>query len=200
MMADSSTAAGSTSSSSSVSASSPSPVPVMTVEEKIAKGKEQKDIGNQAFKNGDNQAALRSYHNAVLYLSGLDSSSMNGIVGNQKELEQSLKDDIMKTLATCHNNIAAVHIRNQKWDRAITYCNKVLEKQPENSKALFRRGQSNLALNNLDAAEADLVKAAKLEPKDAAIRGELAKIKKRREEYAEKQKKEWKGMFDREKK
>ncbi|KAJ1569008.1 hypothetical protein HK405_011098, partial [Cladochytrium tenue] len=89
------------------------------------------------------------------------------------------------------------HVRNEKWDRAIACCNKVLEKQPENPKALYRRGLSNLALRNLDLAEEDLNKALKLEPRDAGIAREVAKVKAVRAEYEAKQKKEWKGMFDR---
>jgi pentatricopeptide repeat protein len=101
-----------------------------------------------------------------------------------------------KTVGTCYNNMAACHIKNGNWEKAVKACDKVLEKQPNNAKALFRRGQSNLALKNLDKAETDLRKAIQIEPNDVGIRNELAKIKKIRDEYDAKQKREFAGMFD----
>jgi hypothetical protein len=46
----------------------------------------------------------------------------------------------------------------------------VLTSQPDNSKALFRRGRAQLRLGNTEAAERDLSHAARLAPDDPAIR------------------------------
>lgn len=46
----------------------------------------------------------------------------------------------------------------------------VLTSQPDNSKALFRRGRARLRMGNTEAAERDLSRAAELSPYDAAIR------------------------------
>jgi hypothetical protein len=46
----------------------------------------------------------------------------------------------------------------------------VLTGQPDNSKALFRRGRAQLQLGNTEAAERDLSQAAALAPHDPAIR------------------------------
>ncbi len=45
----------------------------------------------------------------------------------------------------------------------------VLTSQPDNSKAIFRRGRAQLRMGNTDAAERDLTRAAALSPADAAI-------------------------------
>ncbi|KAJ3104528.1 hypothetical protein HDU96_008909 [Phlyctochytrium bullatum] len=169
----------------------------MTVQDKIEKGKSEKDLGNAAFKSGDMKLALRHYHTAVLYLSGLDNAHLKSFVGGQQDLEDAIKNDIKLTINTCHTNMAACHLKNGNWEKAIKSCDKVLEKTPDNAKALFRRGKANLELKNVDKAESDLKKALELEPKDAGIRAELEKIKVIHKQYDEKQKKEWAGMFDR---
>ena len=46
----------------------------------------------------------------------------------------------------------------------------VLTSQPDNSKALFRRGRARLQLGNTEAAERDISQAAGLAPHDPAIR------------------------------
>lgn len=45
----------------------------------------------------------------------------------------------------------------------------VLTSQPDNGKAIFRRGRAQLRMGNTDAAERDLTRAAALSPADAAI-------------------------------
>ncbi|KAJ3320589.1 Tetratricopeptide repeat protein 9A [Blyttiomyces sp. JEL0837] len=168
----------------------------LSVGEKIEKGKSEKDLGNAEFKKGAIKEALRHYHTAILYLSGLDNAHLNAFVKTES-MAAEVKADIQSTILSIHNNMAACHIKNNAWDRAILACDKVLEKTPENAKALFRRGQSYLQLNNVDKALPDLKKAAELEPNDVGIRNELAKLKQKLKEYDEKQKKDFAGMFDR---
>ncbi|KAJ3102545.1 hypothetical protein HDU97_000414 [Phlyctochytrium planicorne] len=191
----------------------------LTTEQKVQKGKDEKDLGNTAFKEGNIQEALRHYHLAILFLTGLDNAHLKSFVGGSKDLDESIKTDIKATINTCHTNMAACHLKNGNFEKAIKSCDKVLDKTPDNTKAhrdpspagiecilnmlssffqaLFRRGKANLELKNLDKAEADLKKAAELEPKDGGIRAELQKIKAIRLDYEKKQKKEWAGMFDR---
>ncbi|KAJ3207313.1 hypothetical protein HDU67_007541 [Dinochytrium kinnereticum] len=169
----------------------------LTIEQKIEKGKEEKDLGNAAFKAANLPEALRHYHTAILYLTGLDNAHLKSFVGGQKDLEESVKNDIKMTVNTCHSNMAACHLKAGNWEKAIRACDKALEKTPDNAKALFRRGKANLELKNLDRAESDFKKALEIEPKDAGIRAEIQRIKAIRQEYDQKQKKEWAGMFDR---
>lgn len=63
------------------------------------------------------------------------------------------------------------------------------------AKALYRRGLAKSALNELDAAEQDLARASELVKDDASILGELEKIRARRKEKRDKEKKAYKKMF-----
>ncbi|KAJ3138795.1 hypothetical protein HK100_012255 [Physocladia obscura] len=176
-----------------------------SIQTKIAKGKELKELGNAAYKAAaaDKTAlttALRKYHEAVNYFSGLDNAQFNSMVPGKSDtaaLSEAEKADIDVNLIACYNNMAACLVKLERWDRVVANTNQVLKKFPENTKALFRRGQAYLNLNDLAKAEADLTKANALAPNDSGIKTELAKLKKRNSEYEKKQKKEWAGLFDR---
>jgi peptidyl-prolyl isomerase D len=65
----------------------------------------------------------------------------------------------------------------------------------ENVKALFRQGQAQLALNDLDGALWSLTNASQLEPNDVGIKKELAAVKKKIAERDDKEKKAYARMF-----
>ena len=66
----------------------------------------------------------------------------------------------------------------------------------ERAKALYRRGLAYAASKQDEEAEADLVEADKLlGGNDAALRAELEKMRTRRKEKREKEKKAFRGLF-----
>jgi peptidyl-prolyl isomerase D len=66
----------------------------------------------------------------------------------------------------------------------------------EKAKALYRRGQAYAAGKQDDEAEKDLAAAdGLLGGKDAALRAELEKVRARRKEKREKEKKAYRGLF-----
>ncbi|KAJ3158383.1 hypothetical protein HDU86_002849 [Geranomyces michiganensis] len=143
-----------------------------TVAEKLATGKAAKDKGNAAFKAGHIQEALREYHTATLYLTGLDNAAMSAFVP-QNPLADAVKAEIKDTLKACYSNMSACYLKQSRPEKCIELTAKVLALDPKNAKALFRRGQANSDLKNVDAAYADLLKAAELAPQDKGIRDAL---------------------------
>jgi peptidyl-prolyl isomerase D len=66
----------------------------------------------------------------------------------------------------------------------------------ERAKALYRRGLAYVASKQDEGAEADLVEADKLlGGQDAALKAELEKVRTRRREKREKEKKAFRGLF-----
>ena len=104
-------------------------------------------------------------------------------------------DQIRKVEVPCCLNIAAAKIAEKKWDDALIECNKVLEIQEDNIKALFRRGQCHLGKRDYDWALIDLNKALEIEPKDKGILQEIAKTKKAKLAYTQKEKQMYSKMF-----
>lgn len=63
------------------------------------------------------------------------------------------------------------------------------------AKALYRRALANIILKEEDHAEQDLVEASSLVPDDKVIGGELSKLRQRKKEKRDKEKKAFKKMF-----
>ncbi|KAI8610212.1 hypothetical protein BC830DRAFT_767055 [Chytriomyces sp. MP71] len=141
----------------------------LSVSEKLAKGKALKEQGNAEYR----------------------------AAGSDEERIRAAMRHYYSSLVACYNNLAACSARLARWDRVVANADQVLKRAPGNAKALFRRGQAHLALNDLAKAERDLTQAAALAPADVGIKAELAKLRKREKEYETKQKKEWAGLFDR---
>ena len=66
-----------------------------------------------------------------------------------------------------------------RYDDTLAHATRALEADPSNVKALFRRGKARALLDELDAAKADMLEAAKREPQNRDVRRELAALKAR---------------------
>lgn len=105
-------------------AASPSPAPAeddQTPEEKACAA--MKDEGNKAFKTGAFPVAIAAYSKAVEKLVTLPETKAS-----------------QKILCDCLGNRAACRIQERDFEMAIEDCDIVLSKQPQNAKALVRRG------------------------------------------------------------
>jgi len=65
----------------------------------------------------------------------------------------------------------------------------------DKAKALYRRSLANSRLQEGEDAEKDLVEALIIAPGDEAVRRELDKVRQKKKEKREKQKKAYKGLF-----
>ena len=84
------------------------------------------------------------------------------------------KEQVNELKVSCNLNLAMVHLKLDNYGDAISHASAVLdiEGQGENVKALYRRGCARHKYGMLDEAKADLLKAAKLDPKNKAVRKE----------------------------
>ena len=154
------------------------------VPEKIEKAKAEKDKGNELFQQGEHKQALASYHYAKLYVKGLVN------------LTDEEKSAIKAVELSCNLNMAAVYIKFQWWQKAISASTSVLESDPNNVKALFRRGKAYLELNNTERARADLLQAIKLSPNDKALRDEYTRLQEKETALAQQAKSVFKNIFE----
>ena len=98
-----------------------------------------------------------------------------------KTLESDEKEaklgEVKKQKISTHLNLAAAHLRLDDPKEALRHCNSVIELDPLNVKALYRRGQAHLKLGDISGARSDLMEAAKREPQNKDVRKELEKLK-----------------------
>ncbi|KAG8771289.1 hypothetical protein FRC15_003528, partial [Serendipita sp. 397] len=146
---------------------------------KIETAKKKKEIADTAFKTGDLQTALLSYHEAVMYLHGIDKnmlSAMSGAMGGarapplpdeetvetpgvQKEKDAQDQKELTEVddlLSKIYSNQSACHMKKGNWKRALETAEKALSKNEKNYKAQFRKGKAQGELGYVEKALATL--------------------------------------------
>eukprot|EP01117_Protostelium_nocturnum_P020324 TRINITY_DN908_c0_g2_i2.p1 TRINITY_DN908_c0_g2~~TRINITY_DN908_c0_g2_i2.p1 ORF type:complete len:221 (-),score=104.22 TRINITY_DN908_c0_g2_i2:9-671(-) len=154
-----------------------------TTEGKIEAANKVKTEGNSLFVGGDFAAASKKYEKALNFF-----QKLYGISQEDQEKVNAIK---LPTLL----NLAASQIKLKEFSEARLNCHKALDIDNNNVKALYRKGQAELGLGNIEEAKSDLTEAVKLAPKNKEIRDELEKAKKAEVEYKGKQKEMWANLF-----
>jgi hypothetical protein len=103
-----------------------------------------------------------------------------------KELELSL-----------HLNLSMSELKLEKWSSALKSTNKALTLDPNNVKALFRQGQANSKLGNLDESLKNYSLLLSIDSKNKLAIKEYNLIKKKIIENKAENKKGFSGLFDR---
>ncbi|XP_061850945.1 sperm-associated antigen 1 [Colius striatus] len=123
----------------------------MTKKDKIFIATREKDKGNEAFAAGDYVEAVTYYSRSI---------------------------SVIPT-AAAYNNKAQAEIKLQDWDNALQDCEKVLDMEPNNIKALLRRATVHNQLQNYQTAIEDLNKVLCVEPENAIAKKNLLEIEKK---------------------
>ncbi|XP_040404546.1 sperm-associated antigen 1 isoform X2 [Cygnus olor] len=123
----------------------------MTKKEKIFIATREKEKGNEAFASGDYMEAVTYYTRSISVL----------------------------PTAAAYNNKAQAEIKLQDWDSALQDCEKVLDMEPDNVKALMRRATVNNQLKNYETAVEDLNKVLCIEPENTVAKKNLLETEKK---------------------
>ncbi|KAJ9576797.1 hypothetical protein L9F63_006638 [Diploptera punctata] len=93
------------------------------------------------------------------------------------------RDEILALRVILCNNIASCHLTHKNYPETIAMCNKVLQIEPSNIKALFRRATSEIELQNYEKAREDLNNIFGLEPENKAAKVKLNELLKKQKKY-----------------
>uniref|UniRef100_T1JKE5 peptidylprolyl isomerase n=1 Tax=Strigamia maritima TaxID=126957 RepID=T1JKE5_STRMM len=138
----------------------------LSICERMRIGSGKKDRGNFWFTRGDFSQAIVCYRRALEFL---DDDNSNVI--SDGSLQQLLEDRLK-----VYNNLALAQLKVDAFDAAIISVDNVIRIQPDNVKALFRKGKILAAQGNTDEAIACMRRALKLEPDTKIIHAELARL------------------------
>lgn len=138
------------------SPASPSPRALL-LGARVAAATRQKERGSAKVKGGQHAAALRRYVRAVLLLRGAEGEPAAAAVA-----------------AAAHNNAALCQLKLGRHAAAAKSATAVLALEPDNGKALYRRGQARIELGQPVLALEDLRAAAKALPAQKSIQAALA--------------------------
>ena len=127
------------------------------IEQKLKTALTFKDEGNELYKAKDYKKAMRKYHNAIMYLNGIDND-LHGTPSfmqfasvdpdSEKKIPQSLEQECIKANISIYNNLAAcmlaseAHTTEADFEKVVKYTDIVLELDEENEKALYRKAQA----------------------------------------------------------
>ncbi|XP_054000627.1 peptidyl-prolyl cis-trans isomerase FKBP8 isoform X1 [Hylaeus anthracinus] len=157
-------------------------------------GNNKRERGNWWFTRNEPTLAIQCYRRALQFLLPMESrtSYQNEVEDSTTDAElQALLEDRMKV----YNNLAAAQMKTQAYDAALKSVESVLSCQPQNVKALFRKGKLLHYKGEHALAYQTLLQAAKLEPETKAIQVELAILKEKNAKDAQHEKNLYRKMF-----
>ncbi|XP_006029329.1 sperm-associated antigen 1 isoform X1 [Alligator sinensis] len=120
----------------------------MSESEKFFIANREKEKGNEAFATGDYKEAVTYYDRSISVL----------------------------PTAAAYNNKAQAEIKLKDWHSALQDCEKVLDMEPGNLKALMRHATANKHLQNYQAAIEDLTEVLYVEPENAVAKKNLLEM------------------------
>lgn len=144
----------------------------MDAAERIAEGAAGKAEGTTLFKAGSYAEAADAYRGAADYLHEVDE-----LLGEAEEDAQKAKEALALEV-TCELNAAQCRLKLGEPRLALEACNRALELEADNVKALYRRASAHRQLQAFADAKSDIVKACKLDPKNREMRELYENIKK----------------------
>uniref|UniRef100_A0A6J0U3W8 Tetratricopeptide repeat protein 9C n=1 Tax=Pogona vitticeps TaxID=103695 RepID=A0A6J0U3W8_9SAUR len=176
----------------------PSPEPV--AELRLQQAQTFKEEGNRFYKEGRFRDAVSRYHWALLQVKTLDPSVPSPLqeFGAERPTMLAEQEQIFHAIQRdCYNNLAACLLQMQpvNYERVKEYSLKVLQRQPENAKALYRAGVAFYHLRDFDRAQHYLLAAINKQPKDANVKRYLQLTESQLSSYHQKEKKLYMGMF-----
>jgi FK506-binding protein 4/5 len=154
-------------------------------QEKFDWATKRKAEGNELFKGGKLVRAQKKYKASLDFV-----NSEYDMTDDEKKAAKDIKVSI-------HLNLAACELKQANWSKVLEECNKALELQKSNTKALLRRGKAYNEMNMWSEAKADLQTvidtwgAAEI----ADAKKELNKVLKKIKAQDDKDKKLFGGMF-----
>ncbi|KAF8252596.1 40 kDa peptidyl-prolyl cis-trans isomerase [Wilcoxina mikolae CBS 423.85] len=152
---------------------------------------ELKEFGNKAFKSGDLELGIDKYQKALRYLAQWPTP--------EDKDPEDLWEKLQQLRFTMHSNSALLYNKQKNWRDAAESATKALEidgiQGKDRAKALFRRGQSKVAIKDDDGAVEDFTEALQLAPGDALLVQELEGAKGRIAAKKQKEKAAYKKFF-----
>ncbi|XP_025261777.1 peptidyl-prolyl cis-trans isomerase FKBP4-like [Camponotus floridanus] len=139
------------------------PIWEWTAEEKYKIALRYKERGVELFKDSRITDAFYKFSRACKLLITLEPIA-------DLDLDKQLESSINELRLALYNNMAMCHLSRKNYKHTITLCTKVLYKDKNNVKALYRRGVAYGNMNNNERAVVDMKEILILEPNNNAAK------------------------------
>ncbi|KAI1882535.1 hypothetical protein AGOR_G00251750 [Albula goreensis] len=155
----------------------------MNTTEKLEQSAIVKEKGTQYFKDGKYKQASVHYKRIVSWL-----EHESGLQGEEEQKARALR-------LAAHLNLAMCYLKMHEQSQALESCDKALELDDSNEKALFRRGEALFAMKEFERARADFQKVVQLYPSNKAAKSQVVLCQRQMKEQHEKDKRLYANMF-----
>ncbi|XP_076127157.1 peptidyl-prolyl cis-trans isomerase FKBP4 isoform X1 [Alosa pseudoharengus] len=155
----------------------------MNTDEKLEQSTIVKDKGTQYFKDGKYKQASVQYKRIISWL-----EHENTLKGEDEQKAKTL-------LLAAHLNLAMCYLKLHEHSQALESCDKALELDANNEKALFRHGEALFGLKEFERARDDFTRVTQLYPANRAAKAQVQVCQKHMKEQHEKDKRLYAGMF-----
>lgn len=155
----------------------------MSTLEKLEQGAIVKEKGTQYFKDGKYKQASVAYKRIVSWL-----EHESALLPSDEPIAKALR-------LAAHLNLAMCYLKMQEPSQALENCEKALELDESNEKALFRRGESRFAMKEFERARGDFQRVIQLYPANKAAKTQVALCQKLIKEQHERDKRLYANMF-----
>uniref|UniRef100_UPI0037E92A01 peptidyl-prolyl cis-trans isomerase FKBP4 n=1 Tax=Semicossyphus pulcher TaxID=241346 RepID=UPI0037E92A01 len=155
----------------------------MNTVEKLEQSSIVKEKGTQYFKEGKYKKASVQYKRIVSWL-----EHESGLSEEDEKKAKALR-------LAAHLNLAMCFLKLREPNQALESCDKALELDASNEKALFRRGEALFGMKEFDRARDDFQQVIQLYPANKAAKSQVVLCQKRIKEQHEKDKRIYANMF-----
>ena len=163
----------------------------LTTSEVVAEGESRKGKANALFKAAKYKMARTKYEQLVKELKSVIETEVT-------EEEAAEGDAVVRLVVSCTLNLAACAQKLGEHTVALKHCDEVLQLNPDNAKALYRRGQTYIHLSEWDLARKDYQKMGNVNG-EMKLEAEtnLTRIDRLEKEALKQQKMQFQGFFNR---
>ncbi|XP_044006297.1 peptidyl-prolyl cis-trans isomerase FKBP4-like [Aphidius gifuensis] len=137
-----------------------------TPQEKFDKALERKETGVELVNKSRTKDAFYKFSKAVKIIISMEPIK-------DLNLDDNLNNKINDLRVSLYNNMAMCQLKYNNYDHTIELCNKVLMRDKNNVKALYRRGCAYGAITNVEKALDDFKYAHHIEPQNNAVKSQL---------------------------
>jgi FK506-binding protein 8 len=167
----------------------------LTVTERKITGIQKRERGNWWYGREEASLAIQCYRRALEFLDDVEG----GIVFPDDEKDKTAVTEelrqLMEERLKTYNNMAAAQLKLKAYDAALTSVEAVLKCQPNNSKALYRKGKILTSKEDTDGALEAFKRVSELEPNTKSILQEINQLQAKRKKEREGEKMLYKRMF-----
>jgi len=157
----------------------------MTESEKIEAAYHLKERGTKFLGDGKLSLALNKYN------------AIGVLLEHTTPTDDELKTKVEAVLVAGWLNCALVNMKQGETAESIKHCDKVLEKQPTNVKALYRKAQALQQRKEFNEAIETYNKVTEIEPNNKAASQQILVCKSQISELLALEKRRYAGLFDR---